>query len=70
VISLPKDIWLYAHQEYIAAVERVIEESIALDELDDAMFVFRTTPADHEALATQRSKFKAAIKARREVFFS
>jgi|GEM_PF-7072071 hypothetical protein len=55
----PKDMWLHEHQEYIDAVERVIEESIALYELEE--------PEDHDARARQRSNFKAAIEARREV---
>jgi hypothetical protein len=67
MIFTPKDMWLYENQEYRAVAERVIEESIALDKLQDAMFVFRTEPEDHEAIARQRSKLKAAIEARREV---
>ena len=51
--------WLYEHQEYCDVVERGIEESIALYELEE--------PEDHDARAKQRSKYKAAIEARREV---
>ena len=62
-----KELWLYQNREYIEIVERVIEESIACDELEDAMFVFRAIPEDRETLAKQRAQYKAAIEARRDV---
>jgi hypothetical protein len=59
--------WLWSHPDYVEAVDRVTAASVALQSLDDEMYVFNTVPLDPEKIAEQKARFEAAKKDRREV---
>ena len=63
----PNNSWLWKHPDYIEARDRVTAASVALQSLEDDMYVFNTVPLDRETIAEQKARFEAAKEARREV---
>lgn len=63
----PNNSWLWKHPDYVKAVDRVTAASVALESLEDEMYVFNTVPPDPEKIAEQKARFEAAKTERREV---
>jgi hypothetical protein len=63
----PNNSWLWKHPDYVEARDRVTAASVALESLEDEMYVFRTTLLDPDKIAEHKATFEAAKKARREV---
>jgi rRNA processing protein Krr1/Pno1 len=59
--------WIWRHPKYIEAIDRVMAASMALQCLEDEMYVFERIPPDLEKIAEQKANFEAAKTARREV---
>ena len=67
MIFTPSNSWLWKHPDYVEARDRVTAASIALQDLEDEMYVFGTIRLDPERIAEQKERFEAAKNARREV---